>query len=501
MTKLSNYTLACLLFFVTVDAFATLTVSNRQKRSRINALETTTSSPEVTIATALCVVPPESAWDTIQRARFIARDKTYHKWPPAIRLFHPFCHQDDIPDAALRIAELVEKYEIKPFKVTLSSWVIVPHLEALEADLATFRLLPMQEPLPEQPTTNEEVEQLNQLIASEARIGQQRRKRRKSEASKRTPIESHDETNAVEEKESPQMIMEKQRRMYQEFNGPCVVCLETDSKSSARLAEIRAAMADELFPEHTQFSPSSSVAIHRITRSTCTDFRALIPIGAFPTVTTAVEMARRLKALWDPLTFTVHDFHLISTGLEGSEKAIDDEFSNSREYALTQVSDDDALSTTLGQFGCDALVSLLGEELEQDDEVNQEMVNFLLDTGEPGGADTTAPLPSAAPSDENQSDNSDDDITSLELLSWLDDDDDYDEGQIVVIGRTSFFSGEARSYVGMPASSVIDGKDRILGDGMNAASRRRGSGAARTANLAKSGEFGFQETDHTKEIL
>ena len=500
--KSSKYKLACLLSIITIDAFSILAVSTRQERSRINPLDATNGSPEVTtIATALCVIPPETAWDTIQRARYIARDKTYHKWPPAIRLFHPFCQQDDIPDAALRIAQLVEKYEIKPFKVTLSSWVIVPHLEALEADLATFRLLPMQEPLPEQPKITEEENQLNELIAREEKIGKQRRKRRKSEASRRNPIENHNETNTVEEKESPRMVMEKQRRMYEEFNGPCVVCLETDSRSSAILAEIRAVMAVELFPEHTQFSPSSSVAMHRITRSTCTDFRALVPIGAFPTVTAAVEMARRLKAVWDPLTFTVHDFHLISTGLESMEETMDDEFSDSREYALTQVTDDDDLSTTMGQFGCDALVSLIGEEMEQDDEVNQEMVNFLLETGEPGGADTNATLPSAASLDENHSENSEDDIISRELFSWLDDDDDYDEGQVVVLGRTSFFSGEARSYVGMPASSAIDGKDRLLGDGMNAASRRRGSGAARTANLAKSGEFGFQETDHTKEIL
>ena len=238
--KSSKYKLACLLSIITVDAFSILAVSTRQERSRINPLDATNGSPEVTtIATALCVIPPETAWDTIQRARYIARDKTYHKWPPAIRLFHPFCQQDDIPDAALRIAQLVEKYEIKPFKVTLSSWVIVPHLEALEADLATFRLLPMQEPLPEQPKTTEEENQLNELIAREEKIGQQRRKRRKSEASRRNPIENHNETNTVEEKESPRMVMEKQRRMYEEFNGPCVVCLETDSRSSAILASPR----------------------------------------------------------------------------------------------------------------------------------------------------------------------------------------------------------------------------------------------------------------------
>lgn len=390
----------------------------------------------------------------------------------------------------------MEKYEIEPFKITLSSWVIVPHMEALEAELEVIRGLPTQEVLQNRNVSETDAE-LNALIKEEEEIGKQRSKRRTKVRSKARIIDARDE-----EKLSPKVTLENQRRMYQEFNGPCVVCLEPDGKSQAILAELRAVLADELFPDCTEFSPSSSVATQRLNRSSCTGFRALVPIGAFSTVSQAVDMARRLKAVWDPLTFLVRDLHLISTGLESAQEEIDDDFSDSREYALKQVtSEEQDLSTKIGQFGCDALVSLLGEEIEQDDEINQEMVNFLVETGEPGGADPMAEGAKCSTYHLESSGDHEDDERTRELFSWLDDDDGYDEGQVVVIGRTSFFSGEARSYVGMPASSVIDGKDRVLGKSMNASSRRRGSGAARTSNLAKNGEFGYQETDYTKGIL
>ena len=50
-----------------------------------------------------------------------------------------------------------------------------------------------------------------------------------------------------------------------------------------------------------------------------------------------------------------------------------------------------------------------------------------------------------------------------------------DEGATVVFGRTQFFMGEARQYVGMPAMSSTDGKHRVLGEGVSAAARRKGA--------------------------
>ncbi|KAL7535456.1 hypothetical protein ACHAXR_006508 [Thalassiosira sp. AJA248-18] len=61
-----------------------------------------------TMSTALCIVPPDNAWDTIQRARHLARDTTFYKWPPAIRLFHPFAPKNDIPSLVGLLAEWIE---------------------------------------------------------------------------------------------------------------------------------------------------------------------------------------------------------------------------------------------------------------------------------------------------------------------------------------------------------------------------------------------------------
>ena len=60
------------------------------------------------MSTALCIVPPHHAWDVIQRARHMARDASFYRWPPAIRLFHPFVPHKDVPNAAGRLASWID---------------------------------------------------------------------------------------------------------------------------------------------------------------------------------------------------------------------------------------------------------------------------------------------------------------------------------------------------------------------------------------------------------
>ena len=43
-----------------------------------------------------------------------------------------------------------------------------------------------------------------------------------------------------------------------------------------------------------------------------------------------------------------------------------------------------------GQFGCNAMVMLQGEEEPQDAQLNQEMTNFVLKRGEMGGGDAAS---------------------------------------------------------------------------------------------------------------
>jgi hypothetical protein len=63
---------------------------------------------------------------------------------------------------------------------------------------------------------------------------------------------------------SPREVLEKQQRMYEEFNGPCVVCLEPDADSKARLVELRDLLRRELFGNRSDFvdrySPTATVA-------------------------------------------------------------------------------------------------------------------------------------------------------------------------------------------------------------------------------------------------
>ena len=52
------------------------------------------------------------------------------------------------------------------------------------------------------------------------------------------------------------------------------------------------------------------------------DFRPVVPIAAFQTVSSAIGVARKLRKLWEPLTFNVADLNLLSrrgSGGSGSD--------------------------------------------------------------------------------------------------------------------------------------------------------------------------------------
>jgi hypothetical protein len=100
------------------------------------------------MSTALCIVPPEDAWDAMQRARHAARDPSFYRWPPALRLFHPFAPAREVPGLAGRLAEWMDEREecendanesgdvdLRSFEVTLDSILILPHWEVLDAKI------------------------------------------------------------------------------------------------------------------------------------------------------------------------------------------------------------------------------------------------------------------------------------------------------------------------------------------------------------------------------
>jgi hypothetical protein len=502
--------------------------------------------------TALAVVPPDGAWDRLQRARHVARDDSYSKWPPAIRLFHPFVAPEELSDAALDVAALIEKYDIQPFQVHLNQWNIIPHAEAMEADLAAMQHLP--ESVDSRTIIRdhagdrvvEEDREVQQLIEREERVGREKwRIRQQNERQKQreklggeSSLAAHEKDVEEEEEQEQDFVpshspprrkaasstltreaLERQKEMYQEYNGPCVVCLEPDEESQEQLQALRYLLKKELFPAYDMYSPTSSVsdAYHRqgsglpkaVTESSAdaddpTVFRPLVPIAAFSTVSSAIAVARKLKRLWEPLSFNVTDLHLMSCS---SRKSQDEDVfgyfhapeggeSHQQTFRgtswLAHGANEERCLSNSDQFGCDALVALMGEEVDQDEQFNQEMAAVVFERGEVGGYESAA-VQHGNLNKEADEDGSDDELGDLE--QWLEEEDEeFDEGTVVVIGRTHFFTGEMREYVGMPATSVVDRKDRVRGDNISGAARRRAP-VHRKGERYDDGDWGHKEED------
>jgi hypothetical protein len=536
---------------------------------------------------ALCIVPPDEVWDTLQRARHVARDDSFTIWPPAIRLFHP------LPDGLLdplKVASVVERYNIEPFEVRLNQWAVIPHAEVLAAQLEAVRASradsdpDADDSAPGARLGSEDDEtrraHFDALIQQEERLGRinkERRDRRALERGREQRREAeakrsdetgvpwgmkeeegdNEETEIMAEKEdsagsstsdaigpdeppgalSPREVLEKQQRMYEEFNGPCVVCLEPDADSKARLVELWELLRQELFGNCTDFvdrySPTATVAgpssqsVYRRSNpissssspgaqrrrdrpspaaaATADAYRPLVPIGAFATVNEAIRMARKLRQLWNPLSFTVTDLQVVSMkGAEGEDWFSSPSSSSpSSSAASSSGTTDRSFAANPPQMGCDAMIMLVGQEVPVYDEESQEMTRLLCERGEPGGAARQAsdgegdesPASRArrklgtGSSDSNDYNGDDNDGQYDDLLQFLDE-DDVDEGTVVVIGRTHFFTGEMRHYVGMPATSTSEHQAAIPTTGSSGdtgASRRKSSV---TLSRLLEGEFG-----------
>jgi len=551
--------------------------------------------------TSLSIIPPESAWDTIQRARHFARDATYHTWPPAIRLFHPFVSKQDLHSIAFNISKCVEDEDINPFEITIDSLLIVPHVEILEENLRSMNDLP---------TTDDEYYDIDddtdddggieELIRQEEEVGKERllrrlqRKQNKAKTSIQEEEEDviqniNDKGPLKNKKKGKGKKTKKQKKQSKnsnnkDFNGPCIICLEPNDESKRRIDALRSNLLHSIFSSSSleekemfnAFSVSSSMSPNSKTLPDAVlrkhqpgsggeTFRPILPIGSFPTVSSALKVAHKLQALWEPLTFNITDLHLISRGTGGAKK---ESFSSSSgqntnsngkfnyndgdsihkddldipelqvrqgrykknqqrgngisspSLSTSHSNDDSTSSSTKIEekvYGCDAMIMLMGEEQlhlldseegneSENDDVEEDLLRLLLDAGEEGGkqvpsgtnenAIISTPLRTKS-FQEQYYDQEDDDDSVLNgvMRDWkmyLDDDEEWDEGASVVIGRIHFFVGEMRQYIGMPASSTMDGKDRVMGDGISAAVRRSPS-MSRQTNRWEEGEYGHRD--------
>jgi len=555
-----------------------------------------------TMDTALCIIPPDDAWDNIQRARHFAKDPSFYTWPPAIRLFHPFVERASLAEVATTVAQVIEMYELESFEITIDKLLIVPHFEDLQEQDEAMKQLPDQAKVLDREPTKDEV-RVQALIQSEEQKGKTKLAKRKAkeqamkslreeEENKDSPgkTEGNDSTftsttnNTVKEEntstnkkdQSPRELLKIQRKSMAQFNGPCVLCLEPNEESKIHIQAFREILRKKLFGKYDPFSPSSIVTNedtlqkglprtvlrqHGLLGSSQSQkakqkkregstFRPMITLGSFSTVTKAVEVAKKLQSVWEPLTFQVSDLHLVSKlspsalksetdgsndgELAGSPSSSSDPYSiqvddngtpsllENRELTLRKFhgSDgSDSILTTKGEYGCDAMIMLTGEEHqlfkkpepEEDMDFNdsleemeeeEEASSLYLDKEDEDKIMELLLSPAAIPGGQkgngasrnsiNGKAEKDDDY----LNTWLEEDDDVDDGATIIIGRTIFLMGEMRQYTGMPASSTMDGKDRVMGDRDVSGSARRRGAVHRQGDRWQEGDYGRKEKDY-----
>lgn len=438
--------------------------------------------------TSLAIVPPLAEWDRLQRARHFAGDALFHKWPPALRLFHPF------DGNALEVAQVVEELELEEFQITLDTWVIVPHLEAVEASFKASQKAELWDGPTEQEQKEWEEEQaVRELIEREEAFGQEKAKARLNRELEKQGKKG--EKSASERKDLFETFRDQQRKL-EDFGGPCVLCLEPDLESRVMLQEIREELSMLLSGDQEYFSASSCYSPVYIEEPLfqASEYRPLIPVGSFESLPAAMEVARRLKGLWgEPSTFNVKELHVISNRDEFDIETVASAplFDDNREATLYSSS---AANDVAGEsWGCNAKIMLMGEEPDIDDEEEEMDIAAKMERlwveGEAGGNDIS-----------NDYTILDDEEELSDLESWLNNDEDYDEGIQVTIGRTIFYTGEQRFYKGMPASSVVDSKDRSTGDVGSVsglARRRRTTTRTRAGSVTwDEGEYGRRQSDY-----
>lgn len=168
---------------------------------------------------ALAIVPPDKVWDKLQRARHYARDDSYDKWPPCLRLLHPFgdCRsRSDLDDLALCVARVVDKYQIQPFDIRLTEWSVIPHAEAMESD---WRAMQTHHSSIEEKTSRETLmtdqdRKVQRLIADEERKGKEKKLKERQQRSGQASASVTKEMKEQAASDGRKALWEKHKQMY-----------------------------------------------------------------------------------------------------------------------------------------------------------------------------------------------------------------------------------------------------------------------------------------------
>lgn len=373
---------------------------------------------------------------------------------------------------------------LESFSVTLDSIQILPHWEVLDA-----RIEALEERMPQR-TLDETAEQLDskrrkaegmKLIEDEERKGRKRKKERELKRKLKREMKerelgggddeimvvddvngggSDDETIATDEHDESNDNNNSNKGTSKKgnnnnnnsFNGPCVIYLSPNDESRMKLESLRERLRTQIFPGYDAFSPSSSVSPYpeqlprktKLASSSTSDaaassqFRPLLPIARFATVSDAVKVAKVLQQTWDPLTFNVTDIQFVSrddsdlatpssggdtssttsngvgfgnknahsdmdipevrhrqkhgtlsssmsagTTLKGT--TMKDNGSHQR-MALTTSGEVEDVSN-LGIYGCDAMVMLWGEEPEEELMDEEASLSMIMDDNQEGSGE------------------------------------------------------------------------------------------------------------------
>uniref|UniRef100_A0A7S3KZF8 Uncharacterized protein n=1 Tax=Amphora coffeiformis TaxID=265554 RepID=A0A7S3KZF8_9STRA len=333
--------------------------------------------------------------------------------------------------------------------------------------------------------------EFEKLVRREEKIGRQKLYERrvkqglvvadpekKIESQQADASSSYANKNDNNDNNEPSSQQQEQEQSYMEFDGPCVICLEPDLESKQDLMTLRQVLQQDggLGALYSPFCATATVdpSLIATTPSTFTkrlrggDFRPVIPIASFATVSQAIPVAQKLRKLWEPLQWEVTDLHILESTAShqkqiNGEESLDQQQQMPPIWGFAPKKTQAALSSDKQQMmmGCSALISLYGEEMEMDDELNEEIANLVAKTGQDGGGSGAANNADNSGASSSASFTADDlnvqrhgSIDDIEAFLEDDNEADYDEGTVVVIGRVHFFTGDARIYQGMPATST-----------------------------------------------
>ena len=81
---------------------------------------------DMSVQSALCIIPPESQWPAIQTIRE-QHDPAFKRWMPHINLLFPFIDVKHFDQIAPYIASIITKQKIKPFDITFNEVTTFPN--------------------------------------------------------------------------------------------------------------------------------------------------------------------------------------------------------------------------------------------------------------------------------------------------------------------------------------------------------------------------------------